>query len=128
MEEFIKKHQAEVCEALEHEEDPKNKFIPDQWTKEGNKGGSKGTTCFLHDGAVFEKANVDASVYHGMLPPPAVAIMTGKGKKLSECEETPFWACGVSGIIHPRNPYVPTFHFNLRYFEIEELLGIDFIW
>eukprot|EP00091_Calanus_sinicus_P023159 TRINITY_DN7694_c0_g1_i1.p1 TRINITY_DN7694_c0_g1~~TRINITY_DN7694_c0_g1_i1.p1 ORF type:complete len:112 (-),score=23.82 TRINITY_DN7694_c0_g1_i1:1-336(-) len=54
--------------------------------------------------------------------------MTGKGKKISECEETPFWACGVSGIIHPRNPHVPTFHFNLRYFEIEDLLGQKSWW
>ena len=124
MEEFIKKQQDEVCEALEQEETSKHKFAEDQWTKEG----SRGTTCFLQEGNVFEKANVDASVYQGTLPPPAVAIMRGNGKKISECDETPFWACGVSGIIHPINPNVPSFHFNLRYFEIEKLLGLDFIW
>ena len=123
MEKFIKQTQTDMVEALEAE-DPKHKFTHEEWTKEG----SKGTTCNLSNGAVYEKANVDASVYQGILPPPALAIITGKGKELMECKETPFWACGVSSIIHPRNPHIPTFHFNLRYFELEEMLGLSFIW
>ena len=125
MEELIKQTQEDMIAALEAEEPKcKDKFSPDKWSREG----SRGTTCYLRDGAVFDKANIDASAYQGILPPAAVAMMTGKGKKIQDCEETPFWACGLSGIIHPRNPHVPTFHFNLRYFEIEELLGLNFIW
>ena len=44
--------------------------------------------------------------------------MNARGKRLPEGKEMPFFACGISSVIHPRNPYIPTFHFNFRYFEV----------
>ena len=71
------------------------------------------------DGNVFEKAGVNVSVVHGRLPPSAVKQMNTRGHKLPEGRESmPFFACGVSSVVHPRNPNVPTVHFNYRYFEV----------
>lgn len=58
-----------------------------------------------------------------MLPPAAVQQMRARGKQFSEYKhgdssQIPFFAAGVSCVIHPRNPNIPTIHFNYRYFEI----------
>ena len=92
----------------------------ERWEREEGGGG---VTCILQDGAVFEKAGVGVSVVHGLIPASAVAQMNARGKKLPEGEEMPFFACGISSVIHPRNPHVPTIHFNYRYFEVEEPNG-----
>ena len=75
------------------------------------------------DGHVFEKAGVNISVVHGNIPASAVSQMNSRGKRLPEGKEMPFFACGISSVIHPRNPNVPTLHFNYRYFEVEENPG-----
>lgn len=125
MEKFILTLQAEFCKALEEEEDPKYKFRVDRWTREEGGGG---ITCVIQDGHVFEKAGVGVSVVHGNIPPSAVAQMNARGKKLPEGQEMPFFACGISSVIHPRNPYIPTLHFNYRYFEVQESSGQTRWW
>ena len=67
---------------------------------------------------MFEKAGVNISVVSGHLPPAAVAQMKSRGKQLGE-GKLPFFAAGISSVIHPRNPMVPTLHFNYRYFEVQ---------
>ena len=91
-------------------------FKVDRWTR--SEGGG-GISCILQDGNTFEKAGVNISVVHGMIPPAAVAQMNARGKKLPEGKEMPFFACGISSVIHPRNPHIPTIHFNFRYFEVQ---------
>jgi len=119
MEKFIMGLQGELCRALSAEEE-KGEWKVDRWTREEGGGG---VTCVIQDGQVFEKAGVGVSVVHGMIPPAAVAQMNARGKKLPEGEEMPFFACGISSVIHPRNPNVPTLHFNYRYFEVQESSG-----
>ena len=51
----------------------------------------------------------------------AVKQMNTRGKQLPEGEELPFFAAGISCVIHPRNPNIPTVHFNYRYFEVEKV-------
>ncbi|XP_023936141.2 oxygen-dependent coproporphyrinogen-III oxidase isoform X2 [Bicyclus anynana] len=116
MEMLIMRIQAEFCRALEKEEDEEAKFKVDRWTR---KEGGGGITCVLQDGRVFEKAGVNISVVSGKLPPAAVQQMKSRGKNF-ENKELPFFAAGVSAVIHPRNPMVPTIHFNYRYFEVED--------
>ena len=87
----------------------------DRWTR--SEGGG-GISCILQDGHTFEKAGVNISVVHGNIPPAAVAQMNARGKKLPEGKEMPFFACGISSVIHPKNPHIPTIHFNFRYFEV----------
>ncbi|KAI5738200.1 hypothetical protein M8J77_004158 [Diaphorina citri] len=121
MELMIMKIQADFCRALESEEDTDTRFRVDRWTR---KEGGGGITCIMQDGRVFEKAGVNISVVSGSLPPPAVAQMRARGKKnFGEGQSLPFFAAGVSAVIHPRNPMVPTIHFNYRYFEVKDSSG-----
>ena len=124
MERIIMGLQGELCRALQGVE-KEQQFRVDRWTREEGGGG---VTCVVQDGAVFEKAGVGVSVVHGMIPPTAVAQMNARGKQLPEGQEMPFFACGISSVIHPRNPHVPTLHFNYRYFEVEESPGKTRWW
>lgn len=125
MELLILKIQADFCRALEAEEYAGQKFKVDRWLR--NEGGG-GITCVLQDGEVFEKAGVNISVVKGHLPPQAVQQMRSRGKKLTEGSKLPFFAAGVSAVIHPRNPMVPTIHFNYRYFEVIDTDGSKQWW
>lgn len=93
----------------------------DRWIR---KEGGGGITCIIQNGRVFEKAGVNISVVHGILPPAAVQQMKSRGKQfpnlVKDSTHIPFFAAGVSSVIHPRNPNVPTIHFNYRYFEIDQ--------
>lgn len=124
MELLILKIQADFCKSLEAMEDDGTKFKVDRWYR---KEGGGGITCVLQDGTVFEKAGVNISVVSGSLPPGAVAQMRARGKQLGE-GALPFFAAGVSAVIHPRNPMVPTIHFNYRYFEVENKDGTVQWW
>lgn len=123
---FVLQVQNEFCRALEEVEkkytdeadpDKVNKFIVDRWLREEGGGG---ITCIIQDGSVFEKAGVNISVVTGTLPPAAVQQMRSRGKDLPTGVSMPFYAAGVSSVIHPRNPNIPTIHYNFRYFEVEE--------
>lgn len=124
MELLIMKIQADFCKALENEECFGKKFTVDRWER---KEGGGGITCVLQDGDVFEKAGVNISVVHGMLPKGAIQQMRSRGKDLAE-GDLPFFATGVSAVIHPRNPMVPTIHFNYRYFEVTDSKGNKQWW
>ncbi|WVR08272.1 hypothetical protein IAU60_005319 [Kwoniella sp. DSM 27419] len=94
------------------------KFLRDTWIR---PEGGEGSSCVLSGGRVFEKAGINVSVVHGMLPPRAQKAMLPDHPSLPEPVETvPFFATGLSIVIHPRNPHVPTVHLNYRYFEIED--------
>jgi coproporphyrinogen III oxidase len=98
--------QDSICAALERE-DGTTKFREDLWTRPDGGGGR---SRVLDDGAVFEKAGVGFSHVSGAtLPPSATASRP-------ELAGKPFHALGVSLVIHPRNPYVPTSHMNVRFF------------
>ncbi|GFS13282.1 oxygen-dependent coproporphyrinogen-III oxidase [Elysia marginata] len=126
VEALIMRIQAEFCHALEKEEQQEGgkKFIVDKWDREQGGGG---ITCVLQDGTVFEKAGVNVSVVSGFLPPSAMQQMRARGKKL-EGDKVKFFAAGVSSVIHPKNPHIPTVHFNYRYFEVESENGEKQWW
>ncbi|HEY9250704.1 MAG TPA: oxygen-dependent coproporphyrinogen oxidase [Rariglobus sp.] len=109
--------QDRICRALEAE-DGTARFAEDNWTRaEGGGGRSR----VLAEGAVFEKAGVGFSHVHGTrLPPSATAHRP-------ELAGKPWQAVGVSLVIHPRNPYVPTSHANVRFF-IADPEGADPVW
>ncbi len=109
--------QDRICRALEAE-DGTARFAGDNWTRaEGGGGRSR----VLTEGAVFEKAGVGFShVFGTQLPPSATAHRP-------ELVGKPWQALGVSLVIHPRNPYVPTSHANVRFF-IADPDGAQPIW
>lgn len=124
MELLIMKIQADFCRSLEDQENFGKKFTVDRWERQEGGGG---ITCVLQDGDVFEKAGVNISVVHGSLPKGAIQQMRSRGKQLAD-GELPFFAAGVSAVIHPRNPMIPTIHFNYRYFEVTDSAGNKQWW
>lgn len=117
VERFLQQLQDGICKAVE-EVDGQARFVEDAWSRPGGGGGR---TRVLREGAVFEQAGVNFSLVHGdKLPPSATAHrpeLSGGG----------FIATGVSLVLHPRNPYVPTTHANVRYFEAQKE-GMEPVW
>jgi coproporphyrinogen III oxidase len=109
--------QDRICTALEGEE-PTARFIEDVW--ERHEGGG-GRTRVLAGGEVFEQGGVNFSSVSGISLP---ASATAKRPELANRQ---FHAMGVSLVIHPKNPYVPTSHANVR-FLIAEKAGEPTIW
>jgi coproporphyrinogen III oxidase len=72
----------------------------------------------LSDGAVFEKAGVNLAVVYGSISQEALnSASVDRVKGMKPGEKVPFFACGLSSVMHPKNPHCPTIHFNYRYFE-----------
>lgn len=114
---YLLQLQENICSALE-KEDGQGTFIVDAWDRDA---GGSGITRALEKGAVFEKAGVNFShVYGTKLPPSASALRP-------ELAGRDFQAMGVSLVIHPNNPYVPTSHANVRFF-IAEKEGEPAVW
>ncbi len=110
--------QNNICYQLE-QVDGKAKFIEDSWEKEGNTGN--GQTRVIQNGNVFEQGGVNFSIVSGeSLPSSATALRP-------ELAGRSFQALGVSLVIHPKNPYVPTSHANVRFF-IAKKDGEEPIW
>ncbi|XP_044297867.1 oxygen-dependent coproporphyrinogen-III oxidase, mitochondrial isoform X2 [Varanus komodoensis] len=125
MELLIMETQSQVCRALA-QVDRSAAFTVDRWER---KEGGGGISCVLQDGEIFEKAGVNVSVVFGNLSEEAAKQMRSRGKNLKYHNgKLPFCAMGVSSVIHPKNPHVPTIHFNYRYFEIEEADGNKQWW
>jgi len=110
--------QNEICKAISELDG--SGFREDVWTREGGGGG---ISRVLAEGNVFEKAGCSLSVVYGSMPQEALASATTRGadraKGYAPGERVPFFACGLSSVMHPRNPMAPTMHFNYRYFETE---------
>lgn len=100
-----------ICEAMTAIDG--GTFISDEWRRDEGGGG---ISRVLEDGAVLEKAGVMYSAINGTSIPPVV-LQDNPDLKPG----TPYFATGVSLIFHPRNPHVPTVHFNVRYFEIGDV-------
>lgn len=98
--------QNKICQQLE-ELDGEGHFIQDEWTRAQGGGG---LTRVLNKGKVFAKAGVNFSQVSGEQLPPSA---TAHRQELAGCQ---FSALGVSLVIHPNNPYVPTTHANVRFF------------
>lgn len=110
--------QDRICRTLEAE-DGAATFTEDRWERaEGGGGRSR----VMAEGAVFEKAGINFSDVQGIgLPPSATATrpqLAGAG----------FRAMGVSLVVHPRNPHVPTTHMNVRFFYAEPKEGAPIWW
>lgn len=114
---YLLQLQQNICDALA-EEDGGKTFEADEWQREQGGGGK---SCVLADGSVFESAGINFShVFGGALPASATAHRP-------ELAGRSFQAMGVSLVIHPKNPYVPTSHANVRFF-IAEKEGEDPVW
>ncbi len=106
---FLRGLQADICAALETLE-PEARFGEDHWQRDEGGGGN---TRVLEGGQALERAGVALSVIQGRRLPPAASArnpeLAGRG----------FRAMGVSVVVHPRNPYAPTSHMNVRFLVAE---------
>ncbi len=115
--EYLMDLQDRICSAVE-KADGKASFLVDDWQREQGGGGR---SRVLTEGRVFEQAGVNFShVFGDKMPPSATA-------QRPELAGRNFQAVGVSLVIHPNNPYVPTSHANVRFF-IAEKEGADPVW
>ena len=103
---YIEKLQDRISSALE-KIDGTARFQIDNWERPGGGGGQ---SRILENGAVFEKGGVNVSKVYGQLPETMKAYLKVK--------QGNFFACGISLVIHPNSPFVPTVHANFRYFEL----------
>ncbi|MDY7395199.1 oxygen-dependent coproporphyrinogen oxidase [Aureibaculum sp. 2210JD6-5] len=108
---YIQNLQNTITSRLE-EVDGKAKFKEDLWERPEGGGGR---TRVIENGTVFEKGGVNISAVHGELPK---TMQQHFGVK-----EANFFACGLSLVLHPKNPFVPTVHANWRYFEMYNKQG-----
>ena len=116
--EFIYNLQDKICKQLEAI-DGAAKFSEDEWTRVEGKGGG-GLTKVIQNGNVFEKGGVNTSVVYGHLT-----------ERMCKVLQIPFlgsdatwFAAGISSVIHPLYPFVPTVHFNYRMFELYDENGM----
>jgi len=108
---YIQNLQDTITSKLE-EIDGKGVFQEDVWKRPEGGGGR---TRVIENGDVFEKGGVNISAVHGVLPE-----TMQKHFNVSHCD---FFACGLSLVLHPKNPFVPTVHANWRYFEMYDKKG-----
>lgn len=118
-EKLCREAQDSICKAIE-ELDGGATFKEDAWVRENGGGG---ISRVLSGGKAFEKAGCNLSVVYGTMPREALEAATERGvdraKGMAPGERVPFFACGLSSVMHPRNPHAPTMHFNYRYFETD---------
>jgi coproporphyrinogen III oxidase len=100
---YFRNLQDRICRAVEDLDGP-GRFREDLWHREGGGGGR---TRVLADGAVFEKAGVNFSEVFGDMSEEFANQLPGAGRE--------FFASGVSLVLHPRSPQVPTVHANFRF-------------
>ena len=120
--EQIKKYlldlQVDICEEF-GKLDSKSNFDTDIWKRDDGRGS--GITRVISDGSLFEKGGVNYSIISGdKMPKSATALRP-------DLEGRKYTALGLSLVLHPDNPYIPTTHANLRFFIAEEA-GKDPIW
>jgi len=108
---YIHELQDTITSKLE-EVDGVAKFQEDIWKRPEGGGGR---TRVIENGNVFEKGGVNISGVHGKLP--------DSMQKYFGVEDADFFACGLSLVLHPKNPMVPTVHANWRYFEMYDKDG-----
>lgn len=108
---YIQQLQDTITKGLE-EVDGKAKFQQDLWERPEGGGGR---TRVIENGNVFEKGGVNISAVHGSLP---VTM-----QKYFNVGDVDFFACGLSLVLHPKSPMVPTVHANWRYFEMYDKEG-----
>jgi coproporphyrinogen III oxidase len=124
-ERIIREAQNSICAAVEAADG--GTFHEDAWTRADGGGG---VSRVLQGGNVWEKAGVNVSVVYGSMPASAYRAATARGvaPDISADSRVPFFAAGISSVMHPHNPHAPTMHFNYRYFETEEWEGVPSQW
>lgn len=108
MQRFCEALQERICRELQRI-DSEATWVTDRWNRDGGGGG---ITRVVSRGQVFEKGGVNTSAVSGSLPEQTASLL--------DVAETRFFATGLSLVLHPKSPHVPTVHANFRYFALGE--------
>lgn len=108
---WVKEIQNKICLEV-GKADGKEGFAEDRWIRQEGGGG---ITRVIQNGAVFEKGGVNTSEVYGKV--------TSMIREQLKVEGDEFFACGVSLVLHPFSPMIPTVHANFRYFEVYDKSG-----
>lgn len=117
---IVAEAQEQICSTIERL-DGKATFCREVHSRPAGGGG---VARVLANGDIFEKAGCNLSVVYGEMPQEALKAASESGfdragVPLAPGQKVPFFACGLSSVMHPRNPFCPTMHFNYRYFATE---------
>lgn len=104
---MLREAQRDLCATFE-QLDGAATFVQKTWERPGGGGGA---ARVLSEGATFEKAGVNISAVHGKQSPPTLI------QAHPRTQGQPYFAAGISLVLHPLNPHAPAFHANFRYFE-----------
>lgn len=115
---YLLQLQTKICLSLE-KEDQKEKFAADDWSRIEGGGGK---TCVLIEGPVIERGAVNFSHISGASLPSSATARHPQFKAM------PFQALGLSLVMHPRNPYVPAVHMNLRFITLKQSNNERAVW
>ncbi len=115
---YLRDLQDRICTAMEAA-DGRARFVEDAWSRAEGGGGR---TRVMNEGAVFEQAGIGFSEVHGATLPPSASAHR------PALAGAPWRAMGVSLVFHPRNPYLPTTHMNVRYFQAQPEGGAPVWW
>ena len=121
VEAYLRDLQDRICAALQAADGDGRRFAEDAWTRSDHLRGA-GRSRVLKEGAVFEQAGVGFSDVGGDQLPAAATAMR------PELAGARWRALGVSLVVHPRNPHLPTSHANVRYFEAQPASGPAVWW
>ncbi|KAH8082465.1 Coproporphyrinogen oxidase [Cristinia sonorae] len=139
VEEYVVELQDTIVAAFEKLDPNAGPFKRDSWIRaQGGRGqscvfpsSSSSSDASTNTTSILEKAGVNISVVHGVLPPAAIKQMKADHSTIPSSADPatqkslPFFAAGLSLVIHPRNPHAPTVHANYRYFEITDPDQVD---
>ncbi len=115
---YLLELQDRITQALAATEEGGAGFVEDAWERPGGGGGR---TRVLRGGEIFEQGGINFSHVFGASLPPSATV------RRPELAGRAFQAMGVSLVMHPRNPYVPTSHANVRFFMAEKA-GAEPVW
>ena len=116
---LVRSLQKQITTRIESFEGPTGaRFLVDKWTR---TEGGEGVSCIMQDGEVFEKAGVNISIVASNAPEGMLNHMRARKREgIEKGKKYEMFVAGISLVMHPRNPYVPTVHANYRYFELRE--------
>ena len=106
---WFKNLQEIICKNIEELENNKLLFKSNKWIRNKKKNEGGGESRLLENGKIFDKVGVNFSEVYGKFPKELKGEIPGTKKS------TNFWASGISIVMHMKNPFIPTMHFNTRY-------------
>lgn len=115
-EDFLLRTQESICDQLAAVDGSGKQFCCDKWQRGEDPSSGYGITRVLEGGNLMEKAAANVSIIHGRLSEARTKAMSARGRNVETGSE--YFAGALSLVFHPRNPYIPTFRSDVRYFEV----------